>query len=368
MLMILPPPPWAIITFPAACEHRNAPVRFTSITFRQSSTAMVATGATHARPALFTRMSIRPSSDFARSTIARTSSALVTSQPRPSARTPSAEISAAVFAQRSASRAQSTRSAPISASAVAICRPSPLPPPVTMATLPRRSNSPLVCIRSPRSFRRSRRLYIPPVPAFAPSSDVQQRRERLAAFMEAQVYPNERALAAEDDAAEALMRELQGKAKAAGLWAMFIGPDAGGTGTGFLPYVYLNEVIGRSLVAPRVFGCQAPDTGNAEILHEFGTPEQKARWLRPLVAGEIRSFFAMTEPEVSGSDPRGLRARAQREGDAGVIDAHKWFSSAAEGAASAIVMPVTHTHAPPPERLSHIIVPPDKPRLEIVPS
>src|SRR5258705_2765993 len=365
MLMILPPPPCAIITFPAACEHRNAPVRFTSITFRQSSTAMVATGATHARPALLTRTSIRPSSACARSTIARTSSALVTSQPNPSARTPSAESSAAVLAQRSASRAQSTRSAPISASAVAICRPSPLPPPVTMATLPRRSNSSLVCIRPPRPLTRSR-LYSPPVPAFAPSPDVQQRRERLAAFMEAQVYPNERALAAEDDAAEALMRELQGKAKAAGLWAMFIGPDAGGTGTGFLPYVYLNEVIGRSLVAPRVFGCQAPDTGNAEILHEFGTPEQKARWLRPLVAGEIRSFFAMTEPEVSGSDPRGLRARAQRDGDAWVIDAHKWFSWGAEGAAFAIVMAVTDPDAPPHERLSQIIVPADTPGFEIV--
>ena len=164
--------------------------------------------------------------------------------------------------------------------------------------------------------------------AFAPSSDVQQRRERLAAFMEEQVYPNEHALAADDDAAEALMRELQRRAKAAGLWAMFIGPDAGGTGTGFLPYVYLNEVIGRSLVAPRIFGCQAPDTGNAEILHEFGTPEQKARWLRPLVAGEIRSFFAMTEPEVSGSDPRGLRARAERAGDA-------WSSTRTNGSARA---------------------------------
>ena len=204
------------------------------------------------------------------------------------------------------------------------------------------------------------------MPAFAPSPDVHERRERLAAFMEAEVYPNERALAREDDAAEALMRELQGKAKAAGLWAMFIGPDAGGTGTGFLPYVYLNEVIGRSLAAPRVFGCQAPDTGNAEILHEFGTPEQKARWLRPLVAGEIRSFFAMTEPEVSGSDPRGLRARAQRDGDDWVINAHKWFSSGAEGAAFAIVMAVTDPSAAPHERLSQIIVPADAPGLEIV--
>src|SRR2546425_11376704 len=119
--------------------------------------------------------------------------------------------------------------------------------------------------------------------------------------MEAEVYPNERALAREDDAAEALMRELQGKAKAARLWAMFIGPDAGGTGTGFLPYVYLNEGIGRSLVAPRVFGCQAPDTGNAQILHEVGTPAPKARRPRPPLAAEIRSFFAVTAPRDSGA-------------------------------------------------------------------
>ena len=184
--------------------------------------------------------------------------------------------------------------------------------------------------------------------------------------MEADVYPNERALAQEDDAAEELMKELQGRAKAAGLWAMFIGPDAGGTGTGFLPYVYLNEVIGRSLLAPRVFGCQAPDTGNAEILHEFGTPEQKARWLRPLVGGEIRSFFSMTEPEVSGSDPRGLRARAIRDGDSWVINAHKWFSSGAEGAAFAIVMAVTDPDAGPHDRMSQIIVPADTPGLEVV--
>lgn len=204
------------------------------------------------------------------------------------------------------------------------------------------------------------------MPAFAPSPDVNVIRERVRAFMEANVYPNERALAQEDDAAEKLMKELQGRAKAAGLWAMFIGPDAGGTGTGFLPYVYLNEVIGRSLLAPRVFGCQAPDTGNAEILHEFGTPEQKARWLRPLVGGEIRSFFAMTEPEVSGSDPRGLQARAIRDGDSWVINAHKWFSSGAEGAAFAIVMAVTDPDAGPHDRMSQIIVPADTPGLQVV--
>jgi len=204
------------------------------------------------------------------------------------------------------------------------------------------------------------------VTAFAPAAEVRALRERVRAFMDEQVYPNERALAADDEPAETLMKQLQARAKAAGLWAMFIGPEAGGTGTGFLPYAYVNEVIGRSLWAPRVFGCQAPDTGNAEILHDFGTPEQKKRWLRPLVAGEIRSFFAMTEPEVSGSDPRGLRARAKRAGDEWVIDAHKWFSSGAEGAAFAIVMAVTEPDAPPHQRMTQIIVPADTPGMEIV--
>src|SRR5260221_11834070 len=102
------------------------------------------------------------------------------------------------------------------------------------------------------------------------------------------------------------MIELQGRAKAAGLWAMFIGREAGGTRTGFLPYAYVNEIIGPSSWAQRVFGCQAPDTGNAEILHRFRTPQQKARWLRPPLAGQIRSFFARTQPEGSGPRPAGL--------------------------------------------------------------
>ena len=136
-------------------------------------------------------------------------------------------------------------------------------------------------------------------------------------------------------------RELQAEVKAAGLWAPHVPPEAGGTGTGFLDYAYLNEQIGRTVWGQLVFGCQAPDAGNAEILHLFGTDEQKERWLFPLVAGEIRSFFSMTEPEVPGSDPTTLRTRAVRDGDEYVIDGHKWFSSGAEGAAFGIVMAVT---------------------------
>ena len=123
----------------------------------------------------------------------------------------------------------------------------------------------------------------------------------------------------------------------------------------------LNEHIGRSMWGQRVFGCQAPDAGNAEILHMFGTDEQKERWLQPLVAGQIRSFFSMTEPEVPGSDPTTLRTRAVRDGDDWVIDGHKWFSSGADGAAFGIVMAVTDPDAPPHGRATQIIVPADTP-------
>jgi len=180
--------------------------------------------------------------------------------------------------------------------------------------------------------------------------------------MEEHVYPNEQALENDD----ALVAELQARAQSEGLWAPHVPPEAGGTGTGFLAYAHLNEEIGRSISAQLVFGCQAPDAGNAEILHLFGTDEQKERWLRPLVAGEIRSFFSMTEPEVSGSDPTTLRTTARREGDEWVIDGHKWFSSSAEGAAFGIVMAVTDPEAPPHGRMSQIIVPADTPGFEVV--
>jgi acyl-CoA dehydrogenase len=184
--------------------------------------------------------------------------------------------------------------------------------------------------------------------------------------MHDRVLPNEAALDREDDAADALVAELRDEVKRAGLWAPHVPPDAGGTGTGFLDYAYLNEQIGRTLWGQLVFGCQAPDAGNAEILHMFGTDEQKERWLFPLVAGDIRSFFSMTEPEVPGSDPTTLRTRAVRDGDDYLIDGHKWFSSGAEGAAFGIVMAVTAPDADPHLRASQIIVPADAPGVEVV--
>jgi acyl-CoA dehydrogenase len=195
---------------------------------------------------------------------------------------------------------------------------------------------------------------------------VADRRERVRGFMEERVYPNEAALLAEDDAADALIRELQHEAREAGLWAPHLPPEAGGSGSGFLEYAYLNEEIGRSMVAQLVFGCQAPDAGNGEILHLYGTAEQKERFLRPLVAGETRSFFGMTEPEVAGSDPTLLRGRAVRDGDEWVIEAHKWFSSGADGAGFGVVMVVTDPDAEPHRRASMILVPTDTPGYELV--
>jgi alkylation response protein AidB-like acyl-CoA dehydrogenase len=184
--------------------------------------------------------------------------------------------------------------------------------------------------------------------------------------MEERVLPNEAALAREDDAALALVAELQTQAKEAGLWAPHLPPEAGGTGEGFLDYAQLNEEIGRSTYAQLVFGCQAPDAGNAEILWLYGTDEQQERFLRPLVAGTVRSFFSMTEPDTAGSDPTLLRTRAVRDGDAWVIDGHKWYSSGAEGAAFGIVMAVTDPDAPPHRRATQIIVPADTEGVEIL--
>jgi acyl-CoA dehydrogenase len=202
--------------------------------------------------------------------------------------------------------------------------------------------------------------------SFALTSEIRELRARVKAFMDEYIYPNEPLFHGGGPEAEALMKDLQARVKAMGMWAPHLPKEAGGMGIGFLPYVYMNEILGRSPYAPRAFGSQAPDSGNAEILWQFGTPEQKERWLKPLVAGEIRSCFSMTEPEVSGADPTGLQTTAVRDGDEWVINGHKWFTSGAIGAAFAIVMCVTEPDAPPHRRMSQIIVPTDTPGFEIV--
>jgi acyl-CoA dehydrogenase len=204
------------------------------------------------------------------------------------------------------------------------------------------------------------------VTAVASLPEVAELRARYRAFLDEEILPVEQAINREDEASDALLADLRGRAKDSGLWAPHVPPEAGGTGQGFLVYALLNEEIGRCVWAQYVFGCQAPDAGNAEILHLYGTEEQKDAFLRPLVAGEVRSFFSMTEPEVSGSDPTLLRTRAVRDGDEWVIDGHKWFSSGADGAAFGIVMAVTDPDAEPHRRASQILVPADTPGVEVV--
>jgi len=193
-----------------------------------------------------------------------------------------------------------------------------------------------------------------------------ERRVHYRAFMDKHVFPNERLLDREDDAAQELVATLQEKARTTGLWAPHMPPEAGGTGDGFLYYACLNEEIGRSYWAQLVFGCQAPDAGNAEILHLFGSPEQKAAFLAPLVAGQARSFFSMTEPEVAGSDPTLLRTKAVLDGDDWVIDGHKWFSSGADGSTFGIVFAITDPDADTYKRGTMILVPTGTPGLEIM--
>jgi acyl-CoA dehydrogenase len=192
-------------------------------------------------------------------------------------------------------------------------------------------------------------------------------RAEYRSFMDEHVYPNEEALNREDDAAHELIGDLRARAKAAGLWAPHLPTDAGGTGRGFLAYAHLNEEIGRVMWAQYVFNCQAPDAGNGEILHLYGSDEQKKRWLEPLVDGEARSFFSMTEPDVSGADPTGLQTTARLDGGEWVIDGRKWFSSGAEGAFFGIVMAVTEPGAEPHRRMSQIIVPADTAGVTIEP-
>jgi alkylation response protein AidB-like acyl-CoA dehydrogenase len=201
---------------------------------------------------------------------------------------------------------------------------------------------------------------------FSLSPEIKEQRRKVKAFLDEHIIPNEDVLGRHDAQSDALMKDLQARVKAMGMWALFIGPEAGGSGTGFLPYAFINEILGRSPYAPRAFGSAAPDTGNAEILAQFGTKEQQERWMRPLVAGEIRSCFSMTEPEVSGADPTGLRTRAVRDGDEWVINGHKWFTSGAIGATFAIAMVVTDPDAEPHRRMSQIIVPTDTPGFNII--
>jgi alkylation response protein AidB-like acyl-CoA dehydrogenase len=201
---------------------------------------------------------------------------------------------------------------------------------------------------------------------FSISPELEAVQQRATAFMDKFVYPNEDKLVEDEGLPVELERELQQKVKALGLWAPHLPREWGGMGIGYIGQALINEIAGRSVFAPRLFGNAAPDAGNAELLLIAATPEQQEKYLRPLAAGEVRSCFAMTEPEVSGSDPTGLRTTAVRDGDEWVINGHKWFTSGAIGSAFAIVMAVTDPAAEMHSRASMILVPADTPGFKII--
>jgi len=162
-----------------------------------------------------------------------------------------------------------------------------------------------------------------------------------------------------------VLRPLQQQVRDQGLWAAHLGPDLGGQGYGQVKLALLNEIVGRSRWAPSVFGSQAPDSGNAEILAMFGTEEQKERYLQPLLNGEISSCYSMTEPH-GGSDPGLFTTHAERDGDEWVINGEKWFSSNARNASFFIVMVVTNPEARTHQKMSLFIVPAETPGIEII--
>ena len=166
-------------------------------------------------------------------------------------------------------------------------------------------------------------------------------------------------------ASRAILAPLREQVKEQGLWACHLGPELGGQGYGQLKLALMNEILGRSGWAPTVFGTAAPDTGNAEILALYGTQEQKARYLQPLLEGNIVSTFSMTEPQA-GADPKEFVCKATLDGDEWVIEGEKWFSSHARYAAFLIVMAVTDPDARPHERMSMFIVPAETPGIEII--
>jgi acyl-CoA dehydrogenase len=162
-------------------------------------------------------------------------------------------------------------------------------------------------------------------------------------------------------AVEPRLRELRERARTGGWWLPQLAKAHGGMGLSVLEHGMVSEVLGRSPLGHYVLNCQAPDAGNMELLLEHGSEAQHERWLQPLLRGELRSCFAMTEPEHAGSNPVWMGTTAERDGDHWVLDGHKWFCSAADGAAFAIVMAVTEADAAPHERASMIIVPTDAP-------
>ena len=212
---------------------------------------------------------------------------------------------------------------------------------------------------------------------FGYSPRTQQLREAVMAFMDEHIYPNEGRYWAELEANTAagkrwtplaVIEELKPKARAAGLWNLFLPESSLGAGLTNQEYAPLAELMGRVLWSSEVFNCSAPDTGNMETLVRYGTPEQQERWLKPLLAGEIRSGFAMTEPAVASSDATNIEARIERDGDEYVINGRKWWTSGGGDPRCKILifMGKTDPEAPRHSQQSMVLVPMDTPGVKII--
>ena len=200
-----------------------------------------------------------------------------------------------------------------------------------------------------------------------------QLEEKLLAFMEENIYPNESRYfrEAEDLGAWAVfpvVEELKKKARAAGLWNLFLPESEHGAGLKNIEYASLCEIMGRSMLAPEVFNCNAPDTGNMEVLTRYGTREHQEKWLKPLLAGEIRSSFAMTEPDVASSDATNIESSIRREGDEYVINGRKWYTTGATDPRCKIIifMGKTDPSAETYRQQSMILVPKDTPGITVL--
>ena len=202
---------------------------------------------------------------------------------------------------------------------------------------------------------------------FGVSEKMRTILEMVGSFMDDEVIPLEgEFLHGTPETVAVGVADLQDKVRQMGLWASNHPVEFGGLGLSMLEHGLLSEALGRSPLGHTVFGVQAPDAGNVEILHAHATDEQRERFLRPLVAGDIRSCFSMTEPATAGSNPTLLETTAVKDGADYVINGQKWFTSSADGAAFAIVMAVTDPEAPPYQRASMIIVPTETPGFNLV--
>lgn len=203
---------------------------------------------------------------------------------------------------------------------------------------------------------------------FLDSPKVAAVRETIREFVKKELHPLEQRLLREGFVPLLpVLQEKRALAKTTGLFAAHVPEDFGGAGLSLVEFAHMSEELGKSPIGHYVFNCQAPDVGNMEILMSHGTPAQKARWLEPLVRGELRSTFTMTEPEYAGSNPVWLGTTAKKDGGDWVIRGHKWFSTGADGAAFAICMAATNPDAPERHsRASMIIVPTDTPGFELI--